>query len=643
MDRFLTRRAFLSGLFFSILVAFVAQYSVNVTHSSYMAIDHMPAGAIFIFFLLVFLVNTFLKKINKNLAFAPGELLLVYIMMLVASSVTEMGLGSQILPLISGPLYYASPENQWNSLLIPHLKKFLIVTDSDAAMYFFEGLPKGMKVPWGAWLKPLAVWLSFILGLYFVMLCVASILRKQWMDKERLVYPLTILPMEMVAENKDSVKKNIPPFFKNPLMWLGFSLAFLLGTITALHNYFPIIQNVSLVNQIPIFRRTLTLFFRISLPVIGFVYFVNLNILFSVWFFNLFFKVIRGSFNIMGIASVENVGIYGCSGEPIFNHFGMGAMIVMVAYSLWISRGHLKDVWQGATGRKQVDDSGEILSYKASFWGLVFGTLFLTVWLTVSGMSWYISLFFLAAAFVIWIVLTRVVCEGGIPTLVATSIASAQIVSSFGSAHLAPMTIVALGLTYVYAADIRTFPLSSMSMGLKVAEGTKRNKRPLFWAIMCAITLNILVTLFIQLKMGYRYGGINLNGWYFRGNITAPYSYVAEMLKNQTAPNTIGWVSKGIGALTMWVFLFMRQHFLWWPFHPIGILVAPVVWIDALWFSIFLTWLVKFIIMRYGGVQVYNKLKYFFLGLPLGLYTCAGVWFVIDLFTGKHGNQVFWI
>jgi len=138
-----------------------------------MAIDHMPAGGIFLFFLLVFIVNTLLKVVNPKLAFASGEMLLIYIMMLVASSVTEMGFGSQILPIISGPMYYASPENQWNTLIFPYLKKFLIVTDANAARYFFEGLPSGMKVPWVAWLRPLAVWIPFILS--SILLC--SVLR----------------------------------------------------------------------------------------------------------------------------------------------------------------------------------------------------------------------------------------------------------------------------------------------------------------------------------------------------------------------------------------------------------------------------------------------------------------------------------
>ena len=639
MERFITKRALITGFLFSILIAFIDHYSVDITHSSYMAIDHMPVGAIFVFFLLVFVFNTILKRIRREFAFTSGELLFVYTMMLVACSVTEMGFGSQILPMIAAPYYYATPQNQWDKFIQPYIKKFLIPQDPDAIRYFFEGLPKGEKIPYTVWIKPLSFWLPFIFLLYFVMVCVVIILRKQWMEKKRIIYPLTILPTEMV---KSESKGLLPQFFRNPLMWFGFSIAFIIGTINALHNYFEIIPSIKLVNSIPIFRRTTSLIFRISFPVIGFVYFVNLEVSFSLWFFNLLFKVIRGSFNIMGIASTENVGIYGCAGDPIFNHFGMGAMAMMVIYSLWVSRQHLREVWHGAIGRK-VDDSGEILSYKTAFWGMIIGSVFLTIYLIFSGMRWYFAVLFLIIAFIIWLVLTRVVCEGGIPTLVATTIASTQIISAFGSKFIGPTSLVALGLTYIYGSDLRTFPMASSSMGLKILEKARERKRMIFWGIMGAIIINIIVTLWLELRLAYRYGGINLNSWYFGGGPQAPYKYVSDLIKNPTTPNKIGWLCRFIGFLVMGIFIFMRQRFLWWPFHPIGIIVAPVWLMDQLWFSVFIAWIIKKTVLRYGGAQVYEKLKYFFLGLPLGLYTCAGIWFIIDLFTGKQGNQIFWI
>lgn len=640
MENMVTKRAFFAGIIFSILIAFIDHYSVDVIHASYMAIDHMPAGAIFVFFVLVFLVNSLVMRIRRHWAFSPGELLLVYIMMLVASSVTEMGLGSQILPMIAAPHYFGSAENRWDEYIFPHLKRFLVPSDKEAIKYFFEGIPKGVKIPWAAWLLPLSVWLPFILVLYFVMICINVILRKEWMERERLVYPLTILPTEMVKE--DGKKRYVPKFFKNPLMWLGFSIAFLIGTINALHAYFELVPGIELVRGISIFRRTSSLQFRISFPVIGFVYFVNLEVSFSLWFFNLLFQVLRGAFNITGVVSTENVGIYGCAGDPIFNHLGAGAMIMMVVYSLWIARGHLRTVWQGARGAP-VDDKAEILSYKSAFWGMLAGSVFLTGWLMVSGMNWYTAVLFLLLALVIWLVLTRVVCEGGIPTMVATTIAATQIVSAFGSRNMTPVCLLALALTYVYASDLRTFPLASSAMSLKISEGIRGNKRVIFWAIMVGLVVNILVTLWLELYLAYKYGGINLNQWYFVGGPQYPYKYVTDLVKNVTQPNKIGWLCRSLGFITMGALVFLRQRLLWWPFHPIGFVIGPVWLMDNLWFSIFVVWLIKKLILRYGGAQIYERLKYFFLGLPLGLYTCAGIWFVIDLCTGKKGNSIFWI
>ncbi|HPP67040.1 MAG TPA: hypothetical protein PKX05_03895, partial [bacterium] len=179
MERVFTLRSFLTGTFLSIFIAFYDHISVDINNGSYLAIDHMPVAAITLFFFLVFFVNTILKRIRWNLAFRPGELLLVYCMMLVACSVTELGLGSQILPIISAPYYYANPQNEWLTLIVPHLRKNLIVTDPQAVTYFYEGLPKGMSIPWMVWIKPLSLWIPFLLVFYFCTICIVVMLRKQ--------------------------------------------------------------------------------------------------------------------------------------------------------------------------------------------------------------------------------------------------------------------------------------------------------------------------------------------------------------------------------------------------------------------------------------------------------------------------------
>ncbi|MCM8764334.1 MAG: hypothetical protein NC830_03075, partial [Candidatus Omnitrophica bacterium] len=638
-------RSFLTGVLLSIFIAFYDHVSGDINNGSYLAIDHMPVAAITLFFFLTFLVNTLLKRIKHNLAFRPGELLLVYCMMIVACSVTEMGLGSQILPMISAPTYYANPQNEWQNLIVPHLRKQLVVTDPDAVSYFFEGLPKGKAIPWGVWIKPLSLWIPFLLVFYFCTICIAVMVRKQWVEREKLVYPLTILPLEMVKEQESGGKKKayLGGFFKNPLMWLGFGIAFLAGTMIALHAYNEIIPAPKLQQSVAVFRGTQNLIFRISFPVIGFVYLANLEVSFSLWFFSLIFQIIKGVFNITGISSTENIGIYGCAGYAIFAHLGTGAMLAMIGYSLYIARSHFRDIWRSAIGRSSVDDSEEILPYKTAFWGFIIGSLFVLGWLKYSGLNLTIGLVFYLFALIIFLVLTRIVCEAGIPTLVATIISSSIIISMWGSKNIPVSVLVALGLTYVYSSDLRTFPMVAGSMSLKIMDKFSGRKRYLFWAIMTAIFVNIVATMFFLLKISYKYGGINLNSWFFKGGPQAPLTYIADLIKNPTDSNTIGWLCRGIGLVVMSGFMFLRQQFLWWPLHPIGFVIGPVWLMDMLWFSIFIAWLIKKIILKYGGARAYEKSKYFFLGLPLGLYTCAGIWVFIDFIAKKHGNVIFWI
>ena len=47
---------------------------------------------------------------------------------------------------------------------------------------------------------PLFWWLSFIFTLFFVCFCIMVILRKQWVERERLSYPLMAVPQILVTD-----------------------------------------------------------------------------------------------------------------------------------------------------------------------------------------------------------------------------------------------------------------------------------------------------------------------------------------------------------------------------------------------------------------------------------------------------------
>ena len=90
-------------------------------------------------------------------------------------------------------------------------------------------------------------------------------------------------------------------------MWGGFILPFAAGSMRGLHNYYGSIPGINLVTSIPLFQDTTHLTFALSFPMVGFSYFVNLDIALGIWLFNLIARVEEGCFKTLGLSFAENL------------------------------------------------------------------------------------------------------------------------------------------------------------------------------------------------------------------------------------------------------------------------------------------------------------------------------------------------
>ena len=628
------------GIVGSAAIGFGCPYATFVLKGSSVDYDFSTAGALFLLFVLTAFINSAVARVHRPWALTPGECITVYIMMIVASAVQTMGLSGQLMSIITAPQYYATAENDWDKLLQPHTNPWLAPQSELAIRYFYEGLPAGQLVPWHEWTRPLSVWAPFLLTLYFVMICMMVIMRKQWVERERLIYPLTVLPLEMVAQSEGS---RTAPIYKNPLMWLGFGVPLAFSSLTGLHHYFPSIPSPTTHWALSTFRHTQSIHFRISFPMIGFFYLVEQQTAFSLWFFNVLFFIIRGVLNVLKIGMTENLGVYGAP-SPVFAHLGMGAFLVLVLGGLHTAKHHLSDVVAKAFGTNEaIDDHNEVMSYRAAFWGTVLGLAFMTGWLTWSGMSWWVSLLFLGTAVVLFVGLTRIVAESGMAEAVAPTIAPGVIVSALGASTVGPRGLMSIATSYVWCSDVRTFVMASTANGLKLAEHTERGKRPLLWPMLVALLVSAPLSIYLTMRWAYQIGGVSMSSWFFTGGPLAPLKWVQAHFLSPKGPNLIGLLLTGVGAGLMAFLATMRQRFLWWPFHPLGFVLAPVWIMDQQWMTILISWMLKSSIMRYGGVKAYRTARAFFLGLILGQFSTNGLWLIIDQIVGGTGNNIFWI
>ena len=77
----------------------------------------------------------------------------------------------------------------------------------------------------------------------------------------------------------------------------------------------------------------------------------------------------------------------------------------------------------------------------------------------------------------------------------------------------------------------------------------------------------------------------------------------------------------------------LRLRFWWWPLHPVGY-VAAMCWGLHLYYMPFMVgWLAKTLVIRYGGLRVYQTSVPFAIGLVVGDLLNQAVWAAVTIVT----------
>ncbi|MSR82768.1 MAG: hypothetical protein EXS58_07560 [Candidatus Latescibacteria bacterium] len=633
-----TWRALLLGALLSLFLNIACPYSVLMLQNAGLTSDYITAGAMMLFFLLVGLFNPLLKICHRPLALRGSELIVVYVMMIVASAIPTWGLVTNLFHILTRPFYYATPENRWATLIQPLLPSWLVPQEPEVARYFYEGLPLGQGIPWRAWLVPLCSWGSAMLAVYLQMIATMVLLRRPWVEQERLIFPLTQLPLEMLRGAEDHL---FPPLFRSPLLWLGFALPFFLQLLRGLHHYFFFIPQIqTYFDPLPLFRNTVQLQIFVNFAIIGLSYFLQLHVAFSVWFFHLLSRTETGIFNVVGY-QVKGINEVLTGSSTALSFQGMGAMIALVAAILWNARHHLAGVLRAVFGLAgAADDRDEILSYRAAVWLWLGCGVFFFVWLLAAGLPLVATLVFMASAQVIFLAVARVIAQGGIGFTASTMLPQPFTVYALGTAAIGGKGLASISLSYSWAAEMRTSVMASAANGLKLAHVGRVHSRRLFWAMVLALVVGMVGAGWITLYLNYTYGGINMKQF---GVPTIAYSFLQNKLLNPIGADHIHprmWFTV-LGAAVMGLLIYLQHHYLWWPLHYIGLPISDSWVMGWAWFSVFLGWLLKAIIFKFSGTRGYHVFKPLFLGFIAGQLMGGALWMIVDFALGEVGNFVY--
>lgn len=641
-DRGTTLRAILIGL---ALLA-VDNYWITVIEVRWYCLDGtcLPifVTPIFLLFLLA-LANLGLKAAAPRLSLRRGELITIYAMLVMGAAFAGHDLIQNLFGTIGHAEHGANDANRYRELFFRYLPKAWFVTDT----YALQGLYKGSSTPWTAnvmrsWLGPLALWGAFMMTLVGVMMCMNILIRKQWTEHEKLVFPLIQLPLEMTSP--DSGRR----LYASRLMWGGFAIAFGIGLINGLAVLYPTLPKLVGIKAYDLapslgsgpwqaMARGGNGFKLAAYPfAIGLAYFIPLDLSFSCWFFYIARKLVQVAGEAFGLGGVGNRDF------PYYESQSSGAWLALGIIIVLGAAPYLRSVWRQAwreNGSPQ--EQAESRLYRRAIIGLAVGGLLLIGFGMTMGLAPWAGALFFGIYFLIAITITRVRAELGTPHEIYFVNPQQIMLSILGYKLLGPANLTAIYSMYWFNRCVRSHPMPNQLESLKMAEGTAIKIVPLVFTLMLAALAGLLTSYYSNLSVTYSAGAeAKCLGFKYWVGLES-FDRLSRAIREQPQPDTLRMTYMAVGAAMVVGLKMLRATFVGWPFHPAGYALAVSYAMDYFWFAFIVSWLVKLLIVRYGGMKLHNRAVPFFLGLILGDFCIGSIWAIVAPLIDQPTYRIF--
>ena len=607
-------------------------------HSA-LANTSIPVGAFSLIFVLAG-INLLCRYLLPDFAFRPAEMLVVYVMMTTSSVLSSSGQLHFVIPTVAAAYHYATVENGWAGIFHRFVPPWMAQTNKEALDGFYQGKT---YPPVDLWLPQVATWAGFMLALAGASLCVVVILRRQWVDRERLAFPTVALPLAVL---EDKI-----PIFRKPLFWAGFALPFGVSLLNTLALNAPSVPAVNL-------RANIDLQTFLQSPpwnaiggtplsfypfVIGIAYLIPVDVTFSCWFFFVVTRAERIAGSALGIQPTSGIQQ---AQYPFLGHQGAGAFLALTLVSLWFARDYLKQVVLKAFGEKtDLDDRDEPMSYRFALVGLFVCMAAMVAVCVAAGMQVFIAAILVLLALIYMIAATRIRAETGNAWLYGPEVdVNTLMTRTFGTGLLSPadLTILAFMRPAVANFDLRCMAMPHQLDALKMAQETNTPRRPLVFAIVFATIVGLLCSFAIALTIWHSYGAEAKTDPWRTSQGRVPFDNLVSLLRTPPPVDVPGIGAIVFGFLVTTGLILARNYLVWWPFHPVGYAIANTNTMNTTWVPFFLAWLFKVLALRYGGAAFYRASLPFFLGLIAGDLVGGGLFTALGGITGFNVYPINW-
>ena len=617
----ISKRTVLIGCLLIVVNTYWLAYAEMLWHTAHLTTVALSINVLFSLLIVTWL-NMIIRRVLPRAELSQQEMLIIFSMVAVGSAFT----GHDNIPRLMGLMPYAhrfaTLENDWRALFFHHLPDWLIISDSRTVQNFYEGNRNFFTDGYLThWITPIFSWSIVVFLLMVIFLCLTTIIRRQWVENERLAYPIIQIPYEITTRSGG--------VFGKRLSVAGFAIPVVIGLINGLHGVIPNLPQIITDYDLNVYFTQKPWNALGSLPVrfnalmIGIAFLLPLDLLFSCVFF---YFVNKAQLLIGSAAGLQNV-----SGYPFFGEQGAGALFALLLVACWIGRKHISHVFRQTVRSEPMQDTTEPIPYRWSVITLCVCLLLLMGFCVRGGMSIWACAVFVGVYLSIVLGLARMRAELG-PPVHGIGYVTPQylIVSLFGTRLLRTPNLTMLSLLNWLSgasyASFRTHPMPDQLEAFKLANRTGIRNRTMFVVLIIASIVGIESSLLIYPYTIYK-TGVAANAEQIHAGGLETYTFLSSWLINPRTTNWLAVIVLAAAFLFNLGVMFIRTRYMWCPLHPAGYVIglAPNT-PELIWFPLLVAMVARWLILKHGGIKAYRRAIPFFVGLAIGETLMSCIW-----------------
>ena len=320
-------------------------------------------------------------------------------------------------------------------------------------------------------------------------------------------------------------------------------------------------------------------------------------------------------------------------------------MLVLTLVVLWLGRARWGEVtrslWRSCR-------TAEARRDRKAAWMFLAGIAGMWAWFIWAGAQPGWAVLFVFIAFAITLLITRLVAETGVPFMRIYDWNASMFMEMAPIAWLRPATVFLGGvvlMVFHLGSRVNAMTLATHTLALDDAPPKQQPRR--MGLLLAVLMAGLVICGAAHLYFAYHHS-VSLDGEvspigsvYFMGSaenmmIALDRGRIPGPAYNRPAHITFGVV---LTSVLSWACIAMPK----WPLHPIGLLMAGTHYANKAWPSMFLGWLIKVLLLRYGGSRLYRRARGFFLGLIAGEVLAAVFWFLMAWMLAMQGKPYLYI